>query len=146
MRKVLICCGKICSGKTTFCKKIEKDHGVFVFNADEWMLHFFGESPDCTVFHEQLDKCISMIYSLAEKLLELNFDVAFYFGFWTIRDRQICLERFSKPGNDVKIVYFPIEDERQLENLNKRQSGTMNNTFIFTEEKLKTFNAKFQEP
>lgn len=146
MANVLICCGKIASGKTTFCKKIEKEHGVFVFNADEWMLHFFGEAPDCSVFHAQLEKCITMMYRLADRLLLRGIDVAFDFGFWTKKDRKACIERFTNGKNALHIVYFPVDDKQQLANLHKRQQGNMKNTFTFTEEKLKFFNEKFEEP
>lgn len=146
MAKVIICCGKIASGKTTFCKKLEKEHGVFIFNADEWMIHFFGEAPDCTVFHLQLEKCITMIYCLADRLLERGIDVAFDFGFWTKKDRDDCIARFDSKLHDITVVYFPVDDKKQIEYIHKRQAGNMENTFVFTEEKLKRFNEKFQVP
>lgn len=146
MARVIICCGKIASGKTTFCKKLEKEHGFFIFNADEWMIHFFGEAPDCTVFHLQLEKCIEMIYRIADNLLKRGIDVAFDFGFWTKKDRDDCFKRFKNGINDVRMVYFPIDEERQLRNLHIRQNGITDTTFLFTEEKLKFFNNKFQVP
>ena len=146
MARVIICCGKICSGKTTFCKRIEKDHNVFIFNADEWMMHFFGEAPDCSVFHLQLKKCTAMIYRIAEKLLMRGIDVAFDFGFWTKKDRDDCIARFDRKLHDITVVYFPIDDKKQIEYIHKRQAGNMENTFVFTEEKLKRFNEKFQVP
>lgn len=146
MSKVIICCGKICSGKTTFCSKLEKEHGVFLFNADEWMIHFFGEAPDCSVFHIQLDKCVGMIYSIADRLLERGISVAFDFGFWTEKDRQDCVQRFSHKNAEIRIVYFPISDEKQIEYMNKRQNNKNVNNFVFNEEKLRFFNAKFEEP
>ncbi|HPX26073.1 MAG TPA: ATP-binding protein [Treponemataceae bacterium] len=146
MAKIIICCGKIASGKTTFCKKIEKEHGVFIFNADEWMMHFFGEAPDCSVFHNQLEKCITMIYRMADRLLERGIDVAFDFGFWTKKDRDDCIARFDRKLHSITVVYFPVDDQKQIENIHKRQEGNMENTFAFTEEKLQFFNKKFEEP
>ena len=87
-----------------------------------------------------------MIYRLADRLLELGVDVVFDFGFWTKKDRDDCIARFDRKLHDITVVYFPVDDKKQIENIHKRQAGNMENTFVFTEEKLKFFNEKFEEP
>lgn len=148
MADILLCCGKIASGKTYFCSQLDMEKNYFVFNTDEWMIHFYGQSPDCSVFHERLEKCTSLIYTLASKLLDKGIHVVLDFGFWTKDDRKTCLDYFKKmnPKSKRFILYFPIDDARQKENLDKREKNLPKDTFRFTDEKLAFFNRKFEEP
>lgn len=148
MADILLCCGKIASGKTYFCSQLDMEKNYFVFNTDEWMIHFYGESPDCSVFHERLEKCTAIIYKIASELLDKGMNIVLDFGFWTAKDRKACLDYFEEknPHSKKTILYFPIDFENQKENLYKREKNLPKDTFRFTDEKLAFFNRKFEEP
>lgn len=43
MAEIVLCCGKVCSGKSTFTRILEKEYGFYAFSADEWMLQLSDE-------------------------------------------------------------------------------------------------------
>ena len=43
MSKVILICGKICSGKTTYAKDIAKNMNAVILSTDELMLSLFGQ-------------------------------------------------------------------------------------------------------
>lgn len=148
MAELLLCCGKIASGKTHFCNKLQKNKNYFVFNTDEWMIHFYGESPDCSLFHKRLEICSNLIFKIASELLDKGLNVVLDFGFWKESDRKACFDYFSEKNPQIKkiILYFPIDFEKQKKYLSKREKDFPQGSFHFTEEKLIFFNEKFEEP
>jgi predicted kinase len=148
MSKLILCCGKIASGKTHFCSQVKNKKNYFVFNTDEWMIHFYGESPDCSVFHERLEKCTDLMYTIASDLLNKDINVVLDFGFWTAKERKKCLDYFEKmnPNSKRIILYFPIDDIKQRSYLDKRQKKMPEASFYFSDEKLLFFNEKFETP
>ena len=148
MANLILCCGKIASGKTYFCSHLEQKKNYFVFNTDEWMIHFYGESPDCSIFHDRLEKCTALIYKLSSQLLKKGIHVVLDFGFWRADERKKCLDFFEQHNPESKriILYFPVDDTTQKENIEKRQKNMPQDTFYFSDEKLQFFNAKFEEP
>lgn len=61
MTKVILICGKICSGKSTYAKKIAKQQKAVRFNPDEIMKHFFGEHLG-DKHNEVLQKTLDFIF------------------------------------------------------------------------------------
>ncbi|HOV25823.1 MAG TPA: AAA family ATPase [Pseudobacteroides sp.] len=43
MAKIIIMCGKICSGKSTYSQKLKKEINAVVLSCDELMLSLFDE-------------------------------------------------------------------------------------------------------
>lgn len=146
MPYIILCCGKPCSGKTTFSKFMEQKYSYVHFSADEWMLHFYKETNDHNIFNSNLEKCKEMIYRISEKLLLINQNIILDFGFWKRKDREELYNRFNKQNNNVQIVYFPINENVQLQYMNKRQNIDKNNHFMFNKNILKILNSKFEEP
>ena len=46
MAEIVLCCGQVSSGKSTFARRLAAERGHFPFSADEWMRHFYGEPPE----------------------------------------------------------------------------------------------------
>ena len=43
MAKVILICGKICSGKSTYAQQLRRENRAVVLSIDEVMLAFFGQ-------------------------------------------------------------------------------------------------------
>lgn len=148
MAEIVLCCGKVCSGKSTFARILEREYNFYAFSADEWMLQLYEETEKREVFESNLRRCTELIYRVSERILKQRIDnnVALDFGFWRKEDRTTVAQRFGSQGFTVSMVYFPITVTRQASFMNKRQSVAGNNHYDFDIETIETLNAYFEEP
>jgi len=146
MAKVVLCCGKVCSGKSTFTERLEASYGYFSFSADDWMLRLFDQTEDRAVFDRNLSRSTEMIHRLALRLLDRGIDVALDFGFWKERDRKATVERYAARGHDAVLVYFPVDDETQIRHMAKRQAVDGMRHYRFDEATIAVLNGFFEEP
>jgi predicted kinase len=146
MAEMLLCCGKVCSGKSTFAERMEKDFGFFNFSADEWMLRLYDPVTDRGVFVRQLNACKELIISISNKLLDHSQDVVLDFGFWKKTERSTLRDEIARKGHRALVVYFPIEYATQLEFMKNRQSVNPRDNYHFTEDDIKVLNQLFEEP
>ena len=123
MAEIVLCCGKVGSGKSTYARRLEAEHGFLLLSADEWMLRLHGEIADREEFADKLSRCKAMIDDLALGLLERGMDVVLDSGFWTLEERAKAKALFAQAGHRVSLLYFALPDERQLANLAARNGG-----------------------
>jgi predicted kinase len=146
MAIIVLCCGKVCSGKSTFASFLETEYAYHHFSIDDWMLHFYDQTTDRTIFESRLHNCAEMIHRITEKLLDRGQNVVLDFGFWKKSDRTDIEKRYRSRGHTVHIVYFPVEDGFQIQYMRKRQSDARVNHYTFDEQTVRTLNAFFEAP
>lgn len=146
MAEIVLCCGKVSSGKSTFARRLATARGHFLLSVDEWMRHFYGEPPEREVFDRQLGLCCEMIYRMAERLLTRGVDVVLDFGFWRRAERMAVRQRFDAAGHRCRVVYFPVEADRQWVYLQTRQADPAVDHYVLTAEALAVLNAMFEAP
>jgi predicted kinase len=146
MSEIILCCGKVGSGKTRFATFMEQFRGWFHLSADEWMLHFYGEIADKNEFRTKLETSKEMICQLAESLLARQQNVILDFGFWTKTERTRFKFRFEALGFKTTLLYFPVTFNEQIENIKKRNAEQPQGSYCFTELEIIELNAKFEEP
>ena len=146
MAEIVLCCGKVSSGKSTFARRLAAERGHFPFSADEWMRHFYGEPPEREVFDRQLGQCCEMIYRMAERLLVRGVDVVLDFGFWQRAERIAVRQRFEAAGHSCHLVYCAIAPAQQWAFLQQRQAQATLDHFRFDAEGIATLNAFFEPP
>jgi len=144
--QIILCCGKVLSGKSTFASGLQVKSGFIWFSADEWMLHFYGEPENRQDFEEKLSRCKEMIYRCADRFLGLGVNVVLDFGFWKIGERKSARSRFEETGHAVEIVYFPVSFEQQCARGQHRDAGATSKEFVMFKEKIVALNALFDEP
>jgi len=129
--------GRICSGKTTFAKQLEKDKKAVRFSADEWMAQLFGSK------HSDLDginysnKVRELIYSLYTRLLSLGIDVILDDGFWTRADRNHMRKHADELDVNHKLYFISCPEEVLLNRLKKRNENLQDNALNISESKFK---------
>lgn len=110
MAKVVIICGNICSGKSTYSKRLEREISAVVLSSDELML---------TLFHEQLGdkheeivgKCNKYLYGLAQKIIQANTNVILDGVSWSRKGRRDTVDFFKSSNIDVEMHYIKIDEK-----------------------------------
>ena len=146
MPEIVLCCGKVCSGKSTFTNLLEQAYGYYAFSADEWMLQLFEPTEDRELFNARLARCKELIHRLAEKLLTRGNHVALDFGFWSKQERRDTIRRYASQGFAVSLVYFPIDDDTQLRYMRNRQNADPLKHYAFDEQTVAILNRFFEAP
>jgi predicted kinase len=144
--EIVLCCGKVGSGKSTFAKELQAQFQFSSFSCDDWMLHFYRETADRSQFDWQLGRCQEMIYRVSEQLLGHGVNVVLDFGFWKVSERETMRNRFESLGHQVAFVFFPIDPDRQIANLRARQAESGLVHYNFDETAVRTLNGFFEEP
>ena len=119
MAKVILICGKICSGKTTYAKSLIKVNSAVLLSSDEIGLALFGSNGlyelGCAV--EKLQK---YLYRKSLEIIEAGINVIIDWGFWKQAERQEASAFFKKHNVAFEWHYIDAPDEVLRENLSKR--------------------------
>jgi predicted kinase len=148
LAEIVLCCGKVCSGKSTFTRLLEKKYNYYTFSADDWMLQLYEETEYRLIFDNNLLRCTELIYRVSEQILKNNSknNIALDFGFWKRSNREEIIDRFINQGFTASLVYFPIELEQQIQYMDNRQKEIGLNHYKFNTETVITLNKYFEEP
>lgn len=124
MAKVILICGKICSGKSTYAKQLRIDNKAVLLSIDEIMLAMFGlyvgDKHD-----EYVDKTEKYLFNKSLEIIETGIDVIFDLGLWTKDERKYAKEFYSSRGIEHEIHYISISDATWKERLGKRNRAVL---------------------
>ena len=119
MAKVIMTCGKICSGKSTYAEKLRKERMVVVLSVDEITLalfeHDIGDKHD-----EYVEKAENYLYKKSLEIIENDIDVILDWGFWQKSERDYAREFYGNSGVDYEFHCIDISDEEWKKRLAKR--------------------------
>ncbi len=148
MPKVMLICGKICSGKTTFSKELRRLNGAVLLSSDELMSALFH--PNENLYHDELIKSVQKY--LANKSVELvksGTNVVLDWGFWTKNDRKAITDFFHQNKIETEWYYLNIPKDRWNENILKRNNdvqGGKTTDYYVDEGLLNKVNSIFEPP
>jgi predicted kinase len=107
--KVILVCGPVGVGKTTYSMALAKEIGAIRFSIDPWMQTLFAkdmQSLDYAWILERVDRCHQQIWEVAEQILKLNGNVILDLGF-TSRQHRDRFKALSKAvGVEAEIHYL----------------------------------------
>lgn len=127
MSKVYIICGKICSGKTTYAKKLCKENNAILLSVDEIMLSLFDQCCG-EKHHQEYERRIKKyLFDKSLEIIEKGFDVVLDWGFWTKEERDATKNFFKSRNIDCQLHYIAVSDEVWEYQLNKRNNEILNN-------------------
>lgn len=140
---VHLLCGKVCSGKSTFARKLhEETHGI-ILSCDDLTLTLFnqqlGKNHDTI-----LNRCKEYLYNLAIHIAKTKVDVILDFGFWTKFERDNIKMKFNSLDIPTKLHYIQIDDATQLKRI--RQRNLHNDGYFIDDAILKKCNSQFEPP
>jgi predicted kinase len=115
--------GFICSGKTTFAKKLELESNTIRFTHDERMCKLYGINPPIEKFKEYYERVEILIWEMSTKLLKLDINVIIDSGFWTISSREKVIERCKKLKVEPRLYNINCSDLLRRKRLTLRHSN-----------------------
>ena len=146
MARVIMTCGKICCGKTTYARKLEEELGAVVLSIDEVMLTLFpdgaGEMHDTYALRTE-----QYLLSLSLKILESGTDVILDWGLWTRVQRDRLREFYRAHNFPCEIHYLRIsraEWEKRIRGRNARPADA--SCYYVDKGLLEKVESLFEEP
>lgn len=148
MAKVVMICGKICSGKSTYSEKLKQEINAVILSCGDLMLTLFEEQLGDK--HNDISKkCISYLYNLAQEIIRTNTNVILDFGFWIKEERKNMVEFFKSKNIEVEMHYVKVDEKTWIAQIEKRNLLVRKGKkkCYFVDENMKEmFGRMFEEP
>lgn len=148
MAKVVMICGKICCGKSTYAHQLRIQHKAVILSADEIMLALLP--PYLGDEHEKyVQKAENYLLAKAVELVETGIDVILDWGFWSKADREKTKAFFAGKNIDCRLHYLAVSDSEWQARLAKRNSAVAAGdpgAYFVDENLAKKCLARFETP
>ena len=148
MAKVIMTCGRICCGKTTYAQKLREERNAVILSIDEITLTLFpegaGEMHDTYALRAEQYLCF-----LSLQILRTGMDVILDWGLWTRAQRERLRAFYTEHGAEHEIHYLrisPEEWERRIRKRNARQKEEEPSAYFVDEGLLRKVESLFEEP
>lgn len=124
MAKVILICGKICSGKSTYAEQMRRANKSAVLSVDEVMLTLFGQH--CGDKHDEYaDKTQKYLFQKSIELIQSGIDVILDWGFWQKAKRDSARAFYASKGIECEFHCIDIGDETWRARLSKRNNAVL---------------------
>lgn len=121
MASVILICGRLCCGKTTYAEKLRGSRRAVILSADELMLSMFG--PDAGADHDKYaSRAHSYLLSLAASVVGAGVDVILDWGFWTRCSRDEAKEYFRSRGILCELHYIDVGEDEWRSRISRRNA------------------------
>ncbi len=145
LAEIILICGKICSGKTTFAEKLKSEQNAVILSCDEIMLGIFDEQLGER--HEYvLTKVKKYLIKLSEQIIASETNVILDWGFWTASERNSVRRYYSERGINTKLYYVKVDDKLWEQRIEKRNSLNDKRSYFVDDNLISLMNDKFEEP
>ncbi len=148
MAKVIMTCGRICSGKSTYTKQLRIKNKAVVLSVDEITLalfeHDIGDKHD-----EYVEKAERYLFDKSVEIIETGIDVILDWGFWTKAERDFAREFYRSKNIENEFHYISISDEEWKKRIEKRNSliyQGKTNAYYVDEGLMKKVDGIFEAP
>lgn len=149
MGKVVIVCGKICSGKSYYSKSIKDSLNAVIISPDEATYELINNEQGefYNVFSERLNKYLT---KKVGEIAQAGANVIFERGLWSKEDRKNIREYYKNEGIECEIHYVCVDDETWKQNIiernNRIEEGKGGSDFYLDEGLFKKLESKWEEP
>lgn len=145
MARAIMTCGKLCSGKSTYARKLRKERNAVMLSIDELMLALFpeGAGVDHDAYVRRTER---YLLDLSLQILQSGRDVILDWGLWTKAQRGRVRAFYTEHGIDSEIHYLHVSDEEWQRRIRKRNSERGSSDYYVDEGLLKKFESIFEEP
>ncbi|MCL2203383.1 MAG: ATP-binding protein [Defluviitaleaceae bacterium] len=139
MGKVILVCGKIGSGKTTYAHKLAAELGAVIFSHDEIILGLFGASlyeNDRERFHQYAGWVEAYVKRKSGEAAKAGATVICANGFWSRAERDALRKYYAAMGVACALHYIDTPEEQRREYIKKRNNDIRNGSlgYIITDE------------
>lgn len=124
MARVVMICGKLCSGKTTYARKMAESRRAVVLSIDEIMLAMFGQH--CGDMHEAYAaRTEKYLLSKSLEFIGAGVDVIFDWGFWRREQRTSIRRFFEERGIACELHMLQVTDDEWQRRIVKRNADVL---------------------
>lgn len=141
---VILVCGRLCSGKTTYVKELVRERSGVHLSCDELMLHIFDPLLG-DKFDEISAKCCEYLYTLAERISDSGGTAVLDFGFWMKKQREELSARFAQH----EWHYLDVSDEewhRRIAKRNELVAAGKVDAYYVDDGLMQKFESRFEKP
>ncbi len=146
MPKVILICGKLCCGKSTYAKELCMRNKAVLLSIDEIMLSMFGQH--CGDMHDTYaERTRNYLFAKSVELIASGIDVILDWGFWTKDGRDTAKSYYRSRGIACELHYIDVGDETWQARLNKRNAAVSSGETLayYVDENLAAkFAARFE--
>lgn len=142
---VHLLCGKVCSGKSTYAKKLHQENNGIILSCDDLVLSIFDEHLG-SKHDEVVAKCKEYLYNLAIHIAQSGCNVILDMGFWSKNERDTIKTRFNSLNIQTELHYIHVDDKTQLSQIDKRNSQPNGNCYYIDKAILEKCNSIFEPP
>jgi predicted kinase len=148
MAKIIMLCGRLCSGKSTYSAQLKSRTGAVVLSVDELMIALLGRDTG-EMHDEYVRRAEGYLYNKAAEIASAGTDVVLDQGFWTRESRAKARELFSSVGVPCELHYIHVTDaewERRIARRNAEVAEGRSDAY-FVDDGLKAkFISLFEAP
>ena len=127
MAKVILICGKICSGKSTYAEQLRIQNNAVVLSTDEITLALFGQHCG-DKYDDYVERTQNYLFNKSLELIEVGINVILDWGFWMKEERDYAREFYNSRNIECEFHYIDISDETWKSRLKKRNSEVIAET------------------
>ncbi len=120
--RVILLCGKICSGKTHYAAELCQTHDLLTLSCDELMYELYRHEEG-TDFDRLADRVKAYLHRKAIEAAHAGADVLLDWGFWGREERQRVTSLYRREGIDVVWHYLAISDAVWQRNIARRNAA-----------------------
>ena len=147
MAKVIMTCGKICCGKSTYARRLQEAGNAVILSIDEITLSLFPEGAG-EMHDTYAHRAEQYLLSLSLQILNTGTDVILDWGLWTRAQREWLRVFWEQHGVENEIHYLRTGKEewnRRIRNRNAQQTEEPSAYFV-DEGLLRKAESLFEEP
>ncbi len=148
MAKVILICGKICVGKSTYAAELCKREKAVLLSCDEIMLALFGR--DVGEMHDSyVERTQNYLFVKALEIVKNGINVVLDWGFWQKDERDFAKMFFGSRGVECELHYLEIPDEEWYDRIRKRNASVLSgglSAYYVDGGLAQKFGALFEKP
>ena len=124
MAKLILLCGKICSGKTTYCNRLRERERAVLLSCDEVESRLFHQSLGDR--HDAVAADIKgYLRQKAAEIAAAGCSVVLDWGFWTRAERADISRFFQDQGVPYEWHYIAVSPEAWQRNIAARNAAVL---------------------
>lgn len=123
MPRLILVCGPVGVGKTTYSLSLSEEVEAVRFSIDPWMQRLFAAdmtSLDFSWMMERVQRCQEQIWETSVQILQLDRNVCLDLGFTTKAQRGWITTRAKELGIDAELHYLQASTNIRWERVEKR--------------------------
>ena len=147
--KVILICGKIGSGKSTYANKLAKQINAVNISQDELMLGLFGAElyySEPQKYEEYCSKVEEYVKNKAGEAAKAGAVVICENGFWSRSERDELRKFYSDMEVKCELHYIDISEKQRLQNIKNRNEEIQEGKSHFYLTNDKDINHFFEIP